>query len=129
MSPIDVKKKTIVFQVYDQDTISKDDGLGEVQVPLWNIHDLEAGVENTVELGKLTRGKDNKPILAMRRPTDMSGRSSISSQYSTMERSSSGQRQSYAGAQSSYIQEQTQRQSFAGAAAGVVNSLIVNDYL
>lgn len=44
LSPIDVKKKTIVFQVYDQDTISKDDGLGEVQVPLWNIHDLEAGV-------------------------------------------------------------------------------------
>merc|ERR1719336_2177217 len=35
LSPNDVRKKTIVFQVYDKDTIGKDDGIGEIQIPLW----------------------------------------------------------------------------------------------
>merc|ERR1712168_1719815 len=50
LKPDDVRRKTIVFQVYDKDTFSKDDGLGEVQVPLWNIIDLEAETMNTMKL-------------------------------------------------------------------------------
>lgn len=109
LSPNDVKKKTIVFQVWDQDKFSKDDGIGEVQVPLWNIHDLETKeTEMTVGLGKLTsKGKGDKPVLQQRRPSEM-GRASLSSAHSTMERQT---RQSNM-EQSSYHQEQYTRQSY-----------------
>ena len=68
-----MKKKTIVFQVWDQDKFSKDDGIGEVQVPLWNVHDLETKeTEMSVGLGKVTStGKGGKPVLQQRRPSEM----------------------------------------------------------
>ena len=68
LKPDDVRRKTIVFQVYDKDTFSKDDGLGEVQVPLWNIIDLEAETMNTMELAEITKDSNNKPKLWARRP-------------------------------------------------------------
>ena len=68
MKPDDVRRKTIVFQVYDKDTFSKDDGLGEVQVPLWNIIDLEAETMNTMELAEITKDSNNKPKLWAWRP-------------------------------------------------------------
>ena len=55
-----MRKKTIVFQVYDKDTFSKDDAIGEVQVPLWTV-DLSIETDVAMELGKATKGKDNKP--------------------------------------------------------------------
>ena len=59
------RKKTLVFQVYDKDTFSKDDAIGEVQVPLWTV-DLSIETDVAMELGKATKGKDNKPVLAAR---------------------------------------------------------------
>ena len=105
-----MKKKTIVFQVWDQDKFSKDDGIGEVQVPLWNVHDLETKeTEMSVGLGKVTStGKGGKPVLQQRRPSEM-GRASLSSAHSTMERS----RQSNVEQSSSYHQEQYTRQSYS----------------
>ena len=67
LSPIDVRKKTIVFQVFDKDTFGAD-GIGEVQVPLWEIPSLEAGVEHNLELGPITKDKNKKPILAKESP-------------------------------------------------------------
>ena len=75
----EVRKKTIIFQVFDKDTFGAD-GLGEVQVPLWEIDSLEAGVDQTMELSPITKDKNKKPIPALRRPTDTnSTRSSVSS--------------------------------------------------
>ena len=54
-----------MFQVYDKDTFSKDDAIGEVQVPLWTV-DLSIETDVAMELGKATKGKDNKPVLAAR---------------------------------------------------------------
>ena len=34
----DVTKKTIVLQVFDWDKITKTDGIGEVQIPLWQLN-------------------------------------------------------------------------------------------
>ena len=79
LSPINVRKKTIIFQLFDNDTFGAD-GIGEVQVPLWQISSLEAGVEETMELTPITKDKNKKPILAVKRPPDtQSARSSVSS--------------------------------------------------
>merc|ERR1719350_1777980 len=53
LSPNDVRKKTIVFQVYDKDTIGKDDGIGEIQIPLWQV-DLDIETDNTMDLSAVT---------------------------------------------------------------------------
>ena len=34
----EVTKKTIVLQVFDWDKITKTDGIGEVQIPLWQLN-------------------------------------------------------------------------------------------
>ena len=34
----DVTKKTIVLQVFDWDKLTKTDGIGEVQIPLWQLN-------------------------------------------------------------------------------------------
>ena len=60
-----MRKKTIVFQVYDKDTIGKDDGIGEIQIPLWLV-DLDIETDNTMDLSPVTRGEDNKPVLTAR---------------------------------------------------------------
>ena len=65
LSPNDVRKKTIVFQVFDKDTFGKDDGIGEIQIPLWTV-DLDIETDATMELSPVTKGKDNKPILIAR---------------------------------------------------------------
>ena len=54
-----------MFQVYDKDTIGKDDGIGEIQIPLWQV-DLDIETDNTMELSAVTKGKDNKPVLIAR---------------------------------------------------------------
>ena len=54
-----------MFQVYDKDTIGKDDGIGEIQIPLWLV-DLDIETDNTMELSPVTKGKDNKPVLVAR---------------------------------------------------------------
>ena len=61
LSPINVRKKTIIFQLFDNDTFGAD-GIGEVQVPLWQISSLEAGVEESKELAPITMDKNNVPL-------------------------------------------------------------------
>ena len=78
--------------MFDYDgKFNEDDGIGEAQVPLWRPHtDLSRETEKMVGLENITKDKNRKPVLKMRRPTEMrssvasiSGRSSTSS---TMER-------------------------------------------
>merc|ERR1712127_434301 len=89
ISPTDVLKKTIVFQVWDQD-IGKDDPQGEVQVPLWKEKVRMDGTSETVMMQAITNDKTgkNKPVLREKRPMSSrsqstasmeSGRSSVSS--------------------------------------------------
>ena len=63
LSPNDVRKKTIVFQIIDNNAIGKYEGIGEIQIPLWEV-DLD--VETDMDLRPVTRGKDNKPVLNAR---------------------------------------------------------------
>ena len=63
LSPNDVRKKTIVFQIIDNNAIGKYEGIGEIQIPLWEV-DLD--VETDMDLRPVTRGKDNKPVLTAR---------------------------------------------------------------
>ena len=61
----DLREKTLVFQVFDKDMIGKDDGIGEIQIPLWTV-DLDIETDASMELSPVTKGKDNKPILIAR---------------------------------------------------------------
>merc|ERR1711892_921095 len=63
LSPTDVQKKTIVFQVFDWERFSANDGVGEVQVPLWapNV-DLAVETDRFEEMEKITSDKNKKPI-------------------------------------------------------------------
>ena len=81
--------------MFDHDgKFNDDDGIGEAQVPLWSPHtDLGRETEKMVNLDKLSKDKNMKPMLKMRRPTErttvgsMSGRNSVSSSAtSTFER-------------------------------------------
>ena len=54
-----------MFQVYDKDSIGKDAGIGEIQIPLWLV-DLDIETDNTMDLSPVTKGKDNKPVLITR---------------------------------------------------------------
>ena len=45
------------MQVFDKDTFTKDDPIGEVQVPLWTIPDLFQETFAKAELGKITKRK------------------------------------------------------------------------
>lgn len=78
--------------MFDHDgKFNDDDGIGEAQVPLWVPHtDITRETEKMVALDSITRDKNRKPVLKIRRPSEMrtsvasvSGRSSASS---TMER-------------------------------------------
>merc|ERR1711892_376056 len=66
----EVMKKTVVFQVFDWDKVSKTDGIGEIQVPLWQLN-LSSPTDEWKNLHKITGTKD-KPAL------HHSGRSSTS---------------------------------------------------
>ena len=55
-----MRKKTIVFQVYDKDTIAMDEGIGEIQIPLWLV-DLDIETDNYMDLSPVTKYK--KPVL------------------------------------------------------------------
>jgi len=80
LSPTDVQKKTIVFQVFDWERFSQNDGIGEVQVPLWPPNlDLGAETDKWEELEKITTDKNKKPILKQKRPTAMRSHSNASS--------------------------------------------------
>merc|ERR1719228_1053306 len=80
LSPTDVQKKTIVFQVFDWERFSANDGIGEVQVPLWppNV-DLTVETDRFEELEKITMDKNKKPILKQKRPSAMRSHSTASS--------------------------------------------------
>jgi len=125
LSPNDVRKKTIVFQVFDKDTFGKDDGIGEIQIPLWTV-DLDIETDATMELSPVTKGKDNKPILIARRPPgdagSISSRSSVTSLIGQGGANAGGwreERHSYSShqagntayQQSSYTQEQSYQQT------------------
>ena len=45
VSVTDIVSKTVVLQVVDKDTLSKDDPMGEVQIPLWEM-DLYTANDN-----------------------------------------------------------------------------------
>ena len=51
-------RKTIVLQVFDWDKITKADGIGEVQIPLWQINLQGNGTDEWKQLHKLTGTKD-----------------------------------------------------------------------
>jgi len=82
LSPDAVRKKTIVFQVYMPKMWYMDEGIGEIQIPLWLV-DLDIETDNTMDLSAVTMGKDNKPVLIARRPPgdagSISSRSSVTS--------------------------------------------------
>jgi len=80
LSPTDVQKKTIVFQVFDWERFSANDGIGEVQVPLWppNV-DLTVETDRFEEMDKITMDKNKKPILKQKRPSAMRSHSTASS--------------------------------------------------
>ena len=61
ISVTDVVSMTVVFQVIDKDMMSKDDPVGEVQIPLWEM-DLYGDNNAWTELGAVT-GATNKPVL------------------------------------------------------------------
>jgi len=61
ISITDVMTKTVVLQVVDDDKISKDDAVGEIQIPLWKI-DLHGLNDQWAELHKVT-GTRGKPQL------------------------------------------------------------------
>jgi len=61
------EKLTAVFRVYDWDHLTKNDEIGEVQVPLWKLNLLEVTDEWKV-LHEFT-GTHEKPILRVRLPT------------------------------------------------------------
>ena len=52
ISITDVMTKTVVLQVVDDDKISKDDAVGEIQIPLWKI-DLHGLNDQWAELHKV----------------------------------------------------------------------------
>eukprot|EP00090_Calanus_glacialis_P010894 TRINITY_DN1935_c0_g1_i5.p1 TRINITY_DN1935_c0_g1~~TRINITY_DN1935_c0_g1_i5.p1 ORF type:complete len:663 (-),score=240.20 TRINITY_DN1935_c0_g1_i5:156-2144(-) len=80
LSPTDVQKKTIVFQVFDWERFSANDGIGEVQVPLWPPSvDLAMETDRWEELEKITSDKNKKPILKQKRPAAMRSHSTASS--------------------------------------------------
>jgi len=75
LSPTDVQKKTIVFQVF-----SANDGIGEVQVPLWSPSvDLALETDRWEQLEKITSDENKKPILKQKRPASMRSHSTASS--------------------------------------------------
>jgi len=80
LSPTDVQKKTIVFQVFDWERFSANDGIGEVQVPLWppNV-DLTVETDRFEDMDKITMDKNKKPILKQKRPSTMRSHSTASS--------------------------------------------------
>ena len=79
------------YNFLDDDDV---DGIGEAQVPLWEPYtDLSRETMKMVNLDRLSKDKNMKPLLKMRRPTErttvgsMSGRNSVSSSAtSTFER-------------------------------------------
>ena len=81
--------------MFDHDgKFNDDDGIGEAQVPLWEPYtDLSRETMKMVNLERLSKDKNMKPLLKMRRPTErttvgsVSGRNSVSSSTtSTFER-------------------------------------------
>jgi len=64
---VDITKKTVVFQVFDWDKISKTDCIGEVQIPLWKLN-LSVEADEWKTLHKQTGTKD-KPALQSVRPS------------------------------------------------------------
>jgi len=76
----EVSKKTVVFQVFDWDKISKTDGIGEVQVPLWQLN-LSKPTDEWKNLHTLTGTKD-KPVLMQSARSSTAGMSKSTSNLS-----------------------------------------------
>jgi len=95
ISPTDVIKKTIVFQVWDSD-LGKDDPLGEVQVPLWTRGAQMEGFSETVEMDAITNDANSKgkPVLREKRPSRSMSTVSVGSHGSSASASSLSQRRS-----------------------------------
>merc|ERR1719450_50061 len=58
----DAMNKTIVFQVFDSDKLSKDDPIGEVQIPLWQLN-LNVETDAWKDLHKVSGTKDKPAII------------------------------------------------------------------
>jgi hypothetical protein len=66
--------------VFDWERFSANDGIGEVQVPLWPPDvDLAMETDRWEELDKITSDKNKKPILKQKRPAAMRSHSTASS--------------------------------------------------
>ena len=55
----EVIKKTVVLQVWDWDKVSKTDGIGEIQIPLWQLN-LAAETNEWKPLHKITGDKQSQ---------------------------------------------------------------------
>jgi hypothetical protein len=53
MSGVQVSQKSFYLRVYDYDMLSKNDPLGEIVLPLWQV-DLSQPFEDWKDLGKMT---------------------------------------------------------------------------
>jgi Ca2+-dependent lipid-binding protein len=61
MSVVQVSQKSFYLRVYDYDMLSKNDPLGEIVVPLWQV-DLSQPFEDWKDLGKMTaKPREAKP--------------------------------------------------------------------
>ena len=62
-----VSSYTVKLRVYDDDTMSKDDALGEVIIPLWQV-DFSTGVEELRTLQKISKVDNLKTFVAANYP-------------------------------------------------------------
>merc|ERR1719397_265091 len=103
VSPAEVANKTVVLQVFDKDTFSKDDPLGEVQIPLWHT-DVYKATETWTELQPMS-GVKGKPVLRAHPPPISSGNHSTNQALVTTTTTTNNGRRSRSSSSSSSDEE------------------------